>query len=164
VLVTDEIQKASGTLALSFLIQNCVISIYNKNENPSNNKRDLFIAYFLAFLIYSYIGIFGQIGILGKQTSVQNTVMDFFPSDDSFALVIQVWYAVYLALVLPFLVMIARNQFFSLIYDVADTVPNKYEFAFNMSILAICTGCGLFNIDPKILLGYQILLQGLMEL
>jgi hypothetical protein len=88
--------------------------------------------------------------------------MDFFPSDDSFALVIQIWYAVYLALVLPFLVMIARNQFFSLIYDVADTIPTKYEFAFNMSILAICAGCGLFNIDPKILLGYQILLQGLM--
>ena len=87
-LVTDEIQKASGTLALSFLIQNCVISIFNKHEKPQNSKRDLFIAYFLAFLIYSYIGIFGQIGILGKTTSVQNTVMDFFPSDDTFALVI----------------------------------------------------------------------------
>ncbi len=50
------------------------------NTKVENNVRDLSFGYILAVLIYTFIGIFGSFGVLGRGTGSEHTIVDFFPN------------------------------------------------------------------------------------
>lgn len=53
-------------MCLGYYLHNCVIPILRNAKDPSNNKRDMFIGYFLVFISYVLVGIAGYIGFSGK--------------------------------------------------------------------------------------------------
>jgi hypothetical protein len=50
------------------------------NTVEKNNVRDLSVGYTLAVLIYTFIGIFGSFGVLGRGNGNEHTIVDFFPN------------------------------------------------------------------------------------
>lgn len=51
-----------GILTASFFSHSFILPIMKNNENPKNNKRDLFFGYFLVYITYLLVGIVGYIG------------------------------------------------------------------------------------------------------
>jgi hypothetical protein len=51
-----------GILTGSFFSHSFILPIMKNNENAKNNKRDLFIGYFLVYITYLLVGILGYIG------------------------------------------------------------------------------------------------------
>jgi len=63
----------------------------------------------LVFLIYTFVGIFGYIGIFGKSSKDGHTIMDYYPDDDISVFIVSFLFALFLLCVLPFLIMLARS-------------------------------------------------------
>lgn len=70
-LFKSDFGPLSGMMCLGYYLHNCVIPILRNAKNPENNKRDMFIGYFLVFLSYTLVGIAGYIGFSGKQFNVE---------------------------------------------------------------------------------------------
>jgi hypothetical protein len=51
-----------GMLTGSYFSHSFILPIMKNNENQKNNKRDLFLGYFLVYITYLSIGILGYIG------------------------------------------------------------------------------------------------------
>ena len=51
-----------GILSSSYFSHSFILPIMKNNENPKNNKRDLFVGYFLVYITYILVGILGYIG------------------------------------------------------------------------------------------------------
>lgn len=88
-----------------------VIPIYRQNANYTKNTRDLSIAYFLAYLIYAFVGVIGYLAVFGREPSSipTHTVIDYFSPNDLSVFVVSFLFAIFLLCVQPFLVMIARG-------------------------------------------------------
>lgn len=50
-----------------FMVHNGMTPVLCLNKDSSKNVRDLGISYFLVWLIYLLIGIFGAFGIVGRE-------------------------------------------------------------------------------------------------
>ena len=60
--------------------------------------------------IYIFVGVFGQLAILGRGNPIKpQTIMDYYPSDDIAVLIVSLLFAVFLFCILPLIAMIARN-------------------------------------------------------
>lgn len=66
-LFGDDPTKLAGALSLGYFTHNIIIPIMKNNEHIQNNKRDLFLGYFLVFLTYTLVGILGYYGFSGSQ-------------------------------------------------------------------------------------------------
>jgi len=51
-----------GILGGGFYLHNMSLPIYRNSKKPENNVRDIFIGFFVVFLSYAILGIFGYIG------------------------------------------------------------------------------------------------------
>jgi hypothetical protein len=49
--------------------------------------------------------------------------MDYFPKDDISVFIVSLLFAILLLCIMPFLVMIARNQFLGLFFETTDEIP-----------------------------------------
>ena len=65
-LFGDDPSKLAGALSLGYYTHNIIIPIMKNNEVQSNNKRDLFLGYFLVFLTYTSLGLAGLYGFSGS--------------------------------------------------------------------------------------------------
>ncbi len=54
-----------GILSSSYFSHSFILPILKNNQNQKNNKRDLFIGYFLVFMTYICVGLLGYIGFSG---------------------------------------------------------------------------------------------------
>ena len=54
-----------GILSSSYFSHSFILPIIKNNQNQNNNKRDLFIGYFLVFLTYLSVGLLGYVGFSG---------------------------------------------------------------------------------------------------
>ncbi len=79
------------------------------------------ISYGLGFFLYSFVGLVGSLAIFGNDTVKDpNTIMDYFSKEDISVFIVSLLFAILLLCIMPFLVMIARNQFLGLFYDSTD--------------------------------------------
>jgi amino acid permease len=65
-LFSFDIGNLAGTCALAFTIHTIVAPISKMNRNQERNSKNLYITYILGCIIYSFIGICGQLAIQGK--------------------------------------------------------------------------------------------------
>lgn len=63
----------AGSLSLGYFSHSFVLSMMKNNEKQENNKRDLFIGYFLVFMTYVTVGIVGYIGFSGSSYTAEYT-------------------------------------------------------------------------------------------
>jgi hypothetical protein len=63
----------------------------------------------IVYLIYSFVGIFGYIGIFGKKDNDAHTIMDYYPADDFSVFFVAFLFSLFLLCILPFLVMLSKN-------------------------------------------------------
>lgn len=56
----------AGTLTLSYFSHSFALPMMKNNEQQENNKKDLFLGYFLVFCTYVFLGILGYIGFSGE--------------------------------------------------------------------------------------------------
>ena len=56
----------AGILCLAYFLHGLGHMITRNAKNPANNVRDIGIGYFLTFLTYAAIGIFGYYGFAGS--------------------------------------------------------------------------------------------------
>lgn len=68
-LFGDDPSKLAGALSLGYFTHTIIIPVIKNNENPRNNKRDLFLGYLLVFITYTTIGIVGYYGFSGSSFS-----------------------------------------------------------------------------------------------
>lgn len=54
-----------GQFTFGFTAHDSICQIMRSNEQPRNNTRDIKMGFFLAMVIYSFIGIFGALSIVG---------------------------------------------------------------------------------------------------
>ena len=69
-LFGNSVGNLLGTCAIAFTIHTVVNPIIKANLNQKNNLRDLRISYFLGFLIYASIGVFGCLSVLGNSSLI----------------------------------------------------------------------------------------------
>lgn len=55
----------AGDLCTGYFLHTCSLSVLRSSKNPEKNGRDLFLGYFLVFISYSIVGLFGYIGFMG---------------------------------------------------------------------------------------------------
>lgn len=60
---TSSFASLGGMMMLSFFIHNCIQPII-KNANPATRRMDIIIAYCIAGIFYSFVGILGYIGFV----------------------------------------------------------------------------------------------------
>jgi Na+/proline symporter len=65
-LFGDDPSKLAGALSLGYFTHTIIIPVVKNNEDPKNNKRDLFLGYLLVFITYTTIGIVGYFGFSGS--------------------------------------------------------------------------------------------------
>lgn len=119
--------KLAGAISLGYFTHNIIIPIMKNNENPKNNKRDLFLGYFFAFVTYTSIGIFGYYGFSGSDFSdYYNKSIDipfaqviifliknwfsFFDQNNRIMLLFRLLSVLQLCSVLPIIVYVTRIQ------------------------------------------------------
>jgi hypothetical protein len=64
-LFGDSPSNLMGILMSSYFSHSFILPILKNNQNPQNNKRDLFFGYLLVFSTYIIIGLMGYIGFSG---------------------------------------------------------------------------------------------------
>jgi len=59
----------AGDLCTGYFLHTCALPVLRSSANPEKNNRDLFYGYFLVFISYSVVGLFGYIGFIGYNYS-----------------------------------------------------------------------------------------------
>ena len=57
----------AGDLCTGYFLHTCSLSVLRASKNPENTNRDLFLGYFLVFISYAIVGLFGYIGFIGSE-------------------------------------------------------------------------------------------------
>ena len=65
VLFNANFAPLGGILCQGYFLHTCSLPIMRSAKKPENTSRNLFIGYFVVFLTYLIIGVFGYIGFLG---------------------------------------------------------------------------------------------------
>jgi len=59
----------AGDLCTGYFLHTCALPVLRSSSNPKKSGRDLFIGYFLVYVSYSIVGLFGYIGFMGTNYS-----------------------------------------------------------------------------------------------
>jgi sodium-coupled neutral amino acid transporter 9 len=88
------------------------------NVVKKNNVRDLGFGYLLVLIIYSIIGIFGTIGIIGSANFHSNpsTILQYFNPGDIPPFIVEVVFTFYLLTVFPFFCYFSKCHAFYLAF------------------------------------------------
>ena len=65
VMFNSNFAPLAGTLCTGYFLHTIAQPVLRQSKNPEKNNRDLFIGYFLVFLSYALVGVFGYIGFVG---------------------------------------------------------------------------------------------------
>jgi solute carrier family 38 (sodium-coupled neutral amino acid transporter), member 9 len=148
---SSNIPSAAGTFAISFYLHTAVAPIMKSNEKQENNKRDLFIGYFVSWLIYFFCGLVGYFGIIGRNVEKANNLMDYFGYSSIPAFIIQIIFIFKLCTAYPIFGYVAENQFLAIFYEYTEP-PRWAKLSLKVFIILISLLLAIFCIDPTLVL------------
>uniref|UniRef100_A0A1B6EGR0 Amino acid transporter transmembrane domain-containing protein n=1 Tax=Clastoptera arizonana TaxID=38151 RepID=A0A1B6EGR0_9HEMI len=141
--ISHSFPATTGVLALSFFIQNIIVTIMRSNKNQNNNGRDLSIAYTLVILTYIIIGVVFFVTFPLAKTCIEDNFLNNFPSWDILTVLARVFLFFQLFTVFPLISFMLRVQvmttFFSSEYPSTGCV-----MFFNAIIVSICIIFAIF--------------------
>ena len=154
-----------GVLSLSFFIHNGVLSIMRNSSNPSNNVRDLSVAYICVCLTYMLVGVAFFIAFKPKpglertdykSCMSQNFLLDFEPSDVGYPLVVVLMIMLLLQFitVFPLLCYIIRFQALTMLYNGNPWPSLKHVIALNLLLVVGCVVVTELDVQIGVLLKY----------
>ena len=98
------------------------------------------------------MGYFGIYGLsLPAGVASANTVLDYFQPDDIATLIVSLLFFYHLLTAFPCLLYIARSILLSLRY-ITTPVPRLVFHVYNFVFLTGCITCGIFNINPGVII------------
>lgn len=122
----------TGTLALSYFIHNCIVTITKNQKCPQNNVRDLGVAYSLVGFTYTAVAvIFYTAFPLNKNCIADNFLNNFGPGD-LLSAVARVFLLFQMLTVYPLLTFLVRIQFYY------STLGKVYPSVFHVIALNVC--------------------------
>lgn len=134
---------ALGTLSLAMFIHNCVCCIMENNKYQENNVRDLFVAYILVFLTYSYIGFLFYLSWPFAKSCIRDNFLDNFVGTDLMSVVARVFLFFQMYTVFPLLGYMVRVQLMNAVYG--DSFPGRgHVFSLNVVLVFICVCVTVF--------------------
>ncbi|XP_054273752.1 sodium-coupled neutral amino acid transporter 9 homolog isoform X1 [Macrosteles quadrilineatus] len=137
----------SGMLAMSYFLQNIVITIMRSNRNQKNNTRDLAIAYSLGMGTYLVIGILFYASFPLRKSCIADNLLNNFASWDVGTLVARVFLFFQLVTVYPLISFMLRYQVMTAFF--AKPFPSRlHVIAFNAVVVIVCVLFAVFL--PKI--------------
>ncbi|CAJ0596766.1 unnamed protein product [Cylicocyclus nassatus] len=106
----------TGTLTMSYFIQNCILTILRNQANPENNTRDLSIGYVLVGFSYTFVAISFYIAYPFKKDYVQDNLLNNFSASYPWSAVSRVLILFQLFTILPLIVFFIRTQLSTFIF------------------------------------------------
>jgi len=171
VLITTNLETLFGIFALAFFIHNIIVGIMKNNEDASKNTRDLAIAYVIDAVVYTTLGVLGQIAVAALFSEynttgsmpIPHTVMDLLVKtylgtsgiglfNFIFSIIALCFVLVQLTTVIPILCFFTRKQFFAFFYETSQTIPDRQFYAFNIFYDVSCLVVELLALDPSIVI------------
>ncbi|XP_037069917.1 LOW QUALITY PROTEIN: sodium-coupled neutral amino acid transporter 9 homolog [Pollicipes pollicipes] len=134
---------AMGTLSLAMFIHNCICRIMESNQHQENNVRDLFIAYFLVFLTYLYIGLLFFVAWPFAKSCIQDNFLDNFLGTDPMSIGARIFLFFQMCTVFPLLGFMIRAQLMTFIYSTTYPGPGRV-LALNTAVVIACVAVAVF--------------------
>lgn len=150
---TSDIASIAGALALAFQIHSAFAQVTFKSKKQESNPKNVLFSLMLSYTIYSLIGIFGMIGIVGRPNNNPATIAQFFLPSDWPPFIIETLFLGHLITALPILCFISREQFFNLIYGSHVSISNFAFYGYNGVFSIVCFLMGFFNFAPSKAIG-----------
>lgn len=155
----DEFTKVfslPGTFAFSYCLHNAVLPIMKHNKIQENNIRDINLAHSTVAFLYILIGIFGTVGLAGKEKIAgASVVMDYFKEGDLAPIFIDSLFLFNGLMSLPLLSHLSGLQTLQIFFNFEE-IPKKYKYFFDLFLLSICLLFGMFNVN----IGFVIEITG----
>jgi len=176
IMITTDVNTLVGIFALAYMIHNSLAGMMKSNRDSSNNTRDIGIAYFLVFIFYCILGLFGMFAVAALYNHDYNpkqmpgTLMELLVRSNSFLKNYEYiigCFALFLIFtqlttVIPILCFFTRRQFFELIYGPKKRVPNLQFHIFNVFFNISCLVVQLANLDISKIIGLTGALGGFL--
>lgn len=155
----DEISQVfslPGTFAFAYCLHNAVIPIMKQNKCQENNIRDISLAHLTVAFLYIIIGMFGTLGLAGKEPiKGASVVMDYFEEGDWAPLFIDSLFLFNCLMSLPLMSHLCQLQTLQIFFNFAE-IPNKDKHFFDMFLITVCLLFGIFNVS----IGFVIEITG----
>ena len=134
---------AMGTLSLAMFIHNCICRIMESNEHQEHNVRDLFIAYFLVFITYLYIGLLFFLAWPFAKTCIQDNFLDNFLGTDPMSIVARLFLFFQMCTVFPLLGFMIRAQLMTFLFGTTYPGPGRV-LLLNTGVVMACVAVAIF--------------------
>ena len=179
VLFNTNFAPLCGVYCSGFFLHTCALPIVRSNKEPKNNKRDVFLGFFMVYLSYVIAGTLGYIGFMGikfkdyfinvskKQTGSQEigqidqNCLNMFPYDNvgAFVLRTSIFFLLFSTypLVNFFLKTILKNLWFR-----NREVSRLVDFVMNVTLVFIPLLFALFYPNIGTLLAYVGAVSGFL--
>lgn len=137
-----DIGTLAGTAALAFTIHTTVGPMIKCSKYQNKNRINLAWTFFLGYLVYSFNGVLGYLGVLGK-TKPDNpvSILAYFPYTSIELLIVEVIYMTHLLTMFPIIFKIFRMRFFEIFFTkngIINEISNGIMIAVNIGIILLC--------------------------
>ncbi|KAL4489048.1 hypothetical protein ABPG73_005535 [Tetrahymena malaccensis] len=134
-----DIGNVSGASAIGYSVHTTIGPVIKQHKNQDENYKILGFAYFSVFLIYLSIGLFGGLGILGRDLRAEfgENINDYFSQTDVSIFIVQILYFVNLITCLPMSLFISRQRLFQFFYSEREP-PQQLFVGFNLFYVFLC--------------------------
>lgn len=127
----------TGTLALSYFIHNCIVTILKNQKNPKNNVRDLGTAYSLVYVTYTAVALLFYISFPLKKDCIADNFLNNFGPGDLLSAVARIFLLFQMLTVYPLITFLIRIQFF---YYVSGKVYPSLTHVISLNFTLILAG------------------------
>ena len=107
----------TGMLSLAYFIHNAILALLSHQRKPSNNCRDLSIAYMLVMCTFCYIGILFYASFPLPKHCIADNLLNNFVNSDTWAFMARVFLLIQMTTTLPLLLFILKGQVLKCLFN-----------------------------------------------
>jgi sodium-coupled neutral amino acid transporter 9 len=144
-----------STVLFALISHPSVSPILKNSKNPLSNSKSIYLGYLLTFILFILIGIFGGIGLIGRDCLEGNTVISYFVGSVlSYTMTIPV--LLYLFCIFAIYPYVARNQVLGLIEFFTNNpfTKQKYHYHFSFILILFLLLSIFINLNPAIIISF----------
>lgn len=144
------------TTVLFALVCHPSVSVILKSaKTPLSNTKSIYIAYGFTVLLFCLVGIFGAIGLVGRQHPSGNSVMSYF-AGEIYAPLLGIPILIYLVSIFSIYPHVARNQFFNMIehFTGKENLKEKYHNVYTLAMVICMIIVDILNLNPATIISF----------
>lgn len=139
----------AGVLCVGYFLHPAAIPILKNNANQKNNNRDLLVSYFVVFMFFSLVGVFGYFGFkgtyfkdyyialqkAGSPLQINSNCLNMFNATDPIGFILRCLFFLMLSSTFPLVNHILKSMLILLIWrKEVDEIPVR-----TFRVVGVCT-------------------------